>query len=70
MAESSLTIRDFCEIEKLSRGSFYKLDRTGKAPLTYRVGVTRRITPEAHQAWRRAQEAEAAKRRETTEEAA
>jgi hypothetical protein len=58
MAEPSLTIDEFCALEKISRAFFYKLDRQGKAPRTYRAGVTRRITPEMHDEWRRAREAD------------
>jgi hypothetical protein len=58
MAEPSLTIPEFCALEKISRVFFYELAKRGKAPLTYYAGAARRITPEAHQEWRRAREAE------------
>jgi hypothetical protein len=54
----SLTISDFCELEQFSRRFFYNLERQGKAPATYKAGVLRRITPQAHAAWRAERQAE------------
>lgn len=54
----ALTIQDFCRLERISRRLFYNLEEQGKAPLTYRVGVCRRIAPEAHRAWRAQRQAE------------
>jgi hypothetical protein len=56
--KQSLTIDDFCWLEQMCRKSFYNLDSQGRAPRTYWVGVTRRITPQAHAAWRAEREAE------------
>jgi hypothetical protein len=61
MAEPSLTIPEFCAIEKLSRSGFYQMDHRGEGPDTYYMGAARRITPEAHQRWRREREAAAKK---------
>jgi hypothetical protein len=68
MTEPSLKIKEFCQIEKISKGAFYELDRNGKAPLTYWIGTTRRITPESHQKWRTEREAEAQARRQAAAE--
>jgi excisionase family DNA binding protein len=54
----SFTIDEFCEAEKISRSFFYKLDSQGKAPKTYPIGRTRRISLDAYKAWRTAREAE------------
>jgi predicted DNA-binding transcriptional regulator AlpA len=60
MAERSLEISEFCELENFSRSMFYKLESQGKAPRTYNVGRKRLISPEARAAWRRDREAESA----------
>jgi hypothetical protein len=70
MPESSLTIPEFCAVEKFSRSLFYKLKKQGKGPRTYAAGAVQRITPEAHQEWRRAMEAETVEKQSTVVEAA
>jgi len=54
----SLSIDQFCEVEGFGRSTFYKLRNLGRGPKLDRVpGTTiQRITPEAHAAWRRANE--------------
>jgi hypothetical protein len=55
--DESFTIDEFCAKEKISRSFFYKLEAQGAAPKTYPLGRTRRISPDAHKAWRTAREA-------------
>jgi hypothetical protein len=50
--DASLTIDEFCMGERFSRSYFYKLERDGLAPKTYRRGALRRITPQARDEWR------------------
>jgi hypothetical protein len=64
--ESSLTIPDFCALEKISRSFFYKIDKAGIGPSTYWVGSARRITPEAYEEYRRTREAASNKDTSTT----
>ncbi|SDK28479.1 MULTISPECIES: helix-turn-helix transcriptional regulator [Bradyrhizobium] len=58
--DESFTIKEFCAAEKISRAFFYKLDKQGKAPQTYPLGSNRRISRDAHVAWRTARQNEAA----------
>ena len=57
--DESFTINEFCAAEKISRSFFYKLDSQGKAPRTFDVGNTRRISRDAYVAWRAEREAAA-----------
>jgi len=52
-SERSLTIREFCELEGISRTSYHKLQRTGLGPIELRApGMTLvRITPAARGQW-------------------
>jgi hypothetical protein len=54
----SLTISDFCALERISRRTFYNLLEQGQAPEFYKVGFHLRITPQAHAEWRRQREAD------------
>ena len=56
----SLTIDEFCAVEKISRSFYYKLRGMNQGPREMVVGSCKRITPEAHVEWRRAREASAA----------
>ena len=58
--DESFTINEFCAAEKISRAFFYKLQSQGKAPRTYPLGSSRRISHDAYTAWRAARETEAA----------
>jgi predicted DNA-binding transcriptional regulator AlpA len=60
MADPSFTIREWCQLRRMSRSKFYELDAEGKAPRTYNVGVKRVISPEADRDWIREREAEKA----------
>lgn len=58
--DESFTINQFCAVEKISRSFFYKLDKQGKAPRTYNVGSSRRVSGAARKEWRAALEAASA----------
>lgn len=68
------TIDDFRRVEALSKASFYKLERLGLSPRTYRVPGTKIVRiVETHNSWReriaalsalKAAELETARRRE------
>jgi hypothetical protein len=59
MTEPSLTIAEFCEAEKVSRAMLYIMWGQGIGPDYFEIGRTKRISPEARLAWRRAREAAA-----------
>jgi hypothetical protein len=50
----SLTIEEFCAVEKISRTSFFKMQRKGIAPETFRIPgmAIVRVTAQARQEWR------------------
>jgi predicted DNA-binding transcriptional regulator AlpA len=54
----AMTVEEWCAARRLSRAMFYKLLRTGRAPVTYTVGTRRFISEEADAAWQVAREAE------------
>jgi len=58
--DASLTIKEFCKAEKISRSMLYRAWSEGWGPKFYWVGVTRRITSRARLEWQREREAEAA----------
>jgi predicted DNA-binding transcriptional regulator AlpA len=62
MTRPSYSISEWCELRKVSRSMFYKLDSQGKAPRTYNIGTKRAVSPEADDEWVRAREAESAER--------
>jgi hypothetical protein len=51
--EASLTLREFCEVEKICLASYYKMRKRGHAPVETRIPGTTiiRITPEARRQW-------------------
>ncbi len=57
--DASLTIKEFCQAEKISRSMLYRAWAEGWGPKFYRVGVTRRITFGARLDWQREREAAA-----------
>jgi predicted DNA-binding transcriptional regulator AlpA len=57
MTDKSLTINEFCAVEKLSRSQLYKLWHQGKGPRLYKIGNRPRISPEARREWRQQMEA-------------
>jgi predicted DNA-binding transcriptional regulator AlpA len=62
MSEQSDTVVAWCTRRQISRSMFYKLQREGKAPRTYRIGARQYISSEADREWRQQREAEAAAR--------
>jgi excisionase family DNA binding protein len=58
---TSLTISEFCAAQKISRAYFYILARDGKAPRSFKLGKTTRISEDAVREWIAAREAETAK---------
>lgn len=56
----SFTIDGWCIHHNCSRGSYYNLKRQGKAPRSYKIGNSERITTEADLEWVAEREAEAA----------
>jgi hypothetical protein len=59
---ATLTIPEFCELERISRGMFYKMRREGRAPRTmiHSDGCIR-ISPQARVDWHRERETETEK---------
>ncbi|PTE11547.1 transcriptional regulator [Mesorhizobium helmanticense] len=56
---AALTIPEFCQANRISRGSFYNLKKAGKAPRLMVVGNRVLISPEANAEWRLAREQDA-----------
>lgn len=56
---AALTIPEFCQANRISRGSFYNLKKAGKAPRLMIVGNRVLISPEANAEWRLAREQDA-----------
>ena len=61
------TIPEFCRSNRISKATFYNLDKIGKAPKTIKLGAKRIISKEASARWRAEREAEPLK---TTQPAA
>lgn len=47
----SFSIEAWCRIHGFSRAFFYKLNARGKAPRTFKVGATTRISEVANNEW-------------------
>lgn len=47
----SLTIQEFCQMHRISRGGFYLLKKEGEAPETFKIGKHVRISEEAARNW-------------------
>lgn len=57
----SLTIDEFCEVEKISRAQWYVLKKRGEVPTAYKIGARQwRISLDAYREWRTAREGVAA----------
>lgn len=48
----SYTIKEFCSAFRISRSFFYKLQKQGKAPRTYKLGTRTFVSVEAAEKWR------------------
>jgi predicted DNA-binding transcriptional regulator AlpA len=53
----SFSIDDWCAMHALSRSFYYKLDKLGQAPKSFKVGRTVRISETANDEWLSAREA-------------
>jgi hypothetical protein len=62
--EPSQTVKEFCVSERMSRSMLYILWEQGIGPDYFCIGRTKRISPEAKLAWRRAREAAAKAKRQ------
>lgn len=51
------SIPEFCESFRISRGTFYNLQKTGQAPRTMKIGTRVLISRDAADEWRRSREA-------------
>jgi predicted DNA-binding transcriptional regulator AlpA len=56
----SYSIDEWAALHRISRAMFYKLQKQGKAPQTFNIGVTVRITEAANAEWLAAQTNQAA----------
>jgi predicted DNA-binding transcriptional regulator AlpA len=63
MTRTAFTLSDWAEMNGISRGHFYNLQKVGKAPRTFKLGAKRLVSAEANADWLREREAEAAKTR-------
>jgi hypothetical protein len=52
----AFTVNEWCRRYRVSRGTFYKLQREGRGPRLMKIGTATRITPEADAEWRVAQD--------------
>ena len=59
-ADASLTINEFCKLERICRATYYNLHRAGLGPDEILVGSRRRITAEARRLWHQKRERSAA----------
>jgi hypothetical protein len=56
----SYSIDEFCGLHRFSRTFFYKILKEGKAPLTFKIGASTRISEQANIEWLAKLEAESA----------
>jgi predicted DNA-binding transcriptional regulator AlpA len=54
----SYSLREWCTMRGISIAMFYKLQESGSAPTSYKVGAKRFISSEADKEWLQAREAE------------
>lgn len=47
----SYLINEWCKMHGISRGFFYKLQKLGEAPQTFKVGSLTRISEDANRYW-------------------
>jgi hypothetical protein len=58
--EPSMTIKEFCRSERISRSLFYIMQKEGWGPRLMYVGTSVRISGQARRDWQREREAAAA----------
>lgn len=59
MTAHVMTVDEFCQSHRISRGTFYNLLKDGRGPVVMKIGSGTRVSEEAAAAWRRRMEAEA-----------
>jgi hypothetical protein len=52
--QPALSIAEFCELNRISWGTYFNIRRRGQGPREMRIGRRVLIAPEAAAAWRRA----------------
>ena len=60
MEQDAFSINEFCQRHRISRATYYNLQKNGTGPLVVKVGARSIITTEAAKAWRERLESEAA----------
>lgn len=48
----SYTVKEFCSAFRISRSFFYKLQKQGKAPQTYKLGTRTFVSVDSADKWR------------------
>jgi hypothetical protein len=56
LADASLTIPQFCDLENISIAFYYKLKHQGLGPVEMRLGRSPRITAAARRRWQQQRE--------------
>jgi hypothetical protein len=64
---SMLSVAEFCQTHRISRGTLYKLFGQGVGPTAVKIGRRTLISSEAAQEWRRRMEQEAPMQRREAE---
>jgi hypothetical protein len=59
ISDPTLTVDEFCVVEKISKAQLYLKWKAGTGPDFYWNGTHRRISAESRERWRRKQEEEA-----------
>jgi len=60
LSEQSYSVDEFCQAERISRVTFYKLLKEGRGPRIMKLGSRTTISPTARAEWHQRMEAEAA----------
>jgi hypothetical protein len=57
-ADAALTVSEFCKLNNISKFSYFKMRKLGQGPVEMRpAGMSLvRITPQAHEEWRKRME--------------
>jgi predicted DNA-binding transcriptional regulator AlpA len=48
---TSISVQEFCQRHDISKAFFYKLQASGLAPKTFKIGRLTRISDQAEQEW-------------------
>lgn len=57
----SYSIKEWCQMHGLSHSFFYKMQKSGEGPSTFKIGRLTRVSEEANRYWVAAKEAEASR---------